>query len=77
MGELLVRQVPDHIIAALDRRARLHKKSREDEHRALLQELLAADTVDVVEEAKAMREQTKGRITVSSEDLVQQARDSR
>jgi len=44
MSQLIVRNLDDSLVLALKRRAARHGRSAEAEHRAILREVLAADT---------------------------------
>lgn len=44
MGQLIVRNLDDSLVLALKRRAARHGRSNEAEHRAILHEILAAET---------------------------------
>jgi plasmid stability protein len=77
MPQLLVRDVPADVIEALKRRAAEHGRSAEAEHRLILETTLRAGRSGFWERAAKLREQTRGRITVPSEDLIRQDRDER
>ena len=77
MGQLLVRDVPDTVIAALKKRAKQHGRSAEAEHRVILQETLAAKAEDFWLKAAKLREATKGRIRTDSADLIRAGRRQR
>src|SRR5213080_77939 len=64
--------VPEHVIAALERQAVLHGRSPEAEHRSILDAALRAG---FWERAAALREETRGRIFTPSEELIRQDRD--
>ena len=74
MPDLLLRDVPQHIIDTLERQAALHSRSAEAEHRIILEEAIRAG---FWERAAALREETRGRISVPSEELIRQDRDER
>jgi antitoxin FitA len=74
MPDLLLRNVPQHIVVALERQAALHGRTTEAEHRAILDAALRAG---FWERAAALREETRGRIFTPSEDLIRQDRDER
>ncbi len=74
MPDLLLRDVPQHTIDALERQAALHGRSVEAEHRLILEGALRAS---FWERAAALREETRGRISVPSEELIRQDRDER
>ena len=77
MPQLLVREVPLDVVEALKRRAAEHGRSAEAEHRAILEETLRPGRADFWERAAKLREETRGRITIPSEDLIRQDRDER
>ena len=77
MPQLLVRDVPQDVVEALKRRAAEHGHSAEAEHRIILQEALCAGRAGFWERAAALREQTRGRISVPSEELIRRYRDQR
>jgi len=77
MPQLLVRDVPRDVVEALKRRAAEHGRSAEAEHRTILEEALCAGRARFWERAAALREETRGRISVPSEELIRQDRDER
>ena len=77
MARLLVRDVPLDVVEALKRRAAEHGRSAEAEHRAILEETLRPGRAGFWERAKALREETRGRIITPSEELIRQDRDER
>ena len=77
MAQLLVRDVPQEVVEALKRRAAEHGRSAEAEHRLILEEALRAGRADFRQRAAALREATRGRISVGSEELIRQDRDER
>lgn len=77
MPQLLVREVPLDVVEALKRRAAEHGRSAEAEHRAILEQALCAGRAGFWDRAAKLREETKGRIKIPSEDLIRQARDER
>ncbi len=77
MPQLLVRNVPQDVVEALKRRAASHGRSAEAEHRVILEEALRAGRAEFWERAAALREDTRSRITVPSEDLIREDRDER
>jgi plasmid stability protein len=74
MPDLLLRDVPEHMIDALKRQAALHGRSIEAEHRLILEGALRAG---FWERAAALREETRGRISTDSTKLIRQDRDER
>ena len=77
MSQLLVRDVPLDIVEALKRRAADHGRSAEAEHRLILEAALRPGRAGFWERAAALREETRGRIKIPSEELISQARDER
>lgn len=75
---LHVRNVDDDIALALKKRAQANDRSAEAEHREILRRALAPRIDSEWERrAAALREATKGRLTVPSEILIREDRDSR
>jgi len=77
MAQLLVRGVSQDIVEALKRRAAEHGHSAEAEHRLILEATLCAGRSGFWERAAKLREQTRGRIMIPSEELIRQDRDER
>ena len=79
MAQLLVRDVPDHIAAALKKRAKKHGRSTEAEHRALLEENLSPKKTDPWAEINRMRTELaeSGRQFADSTQSIRDDRDSR
>jgi plasmid stability protein len=77
LSQLLVRDVPQDVVEALKRRAAENGRSAEAEHRIILEEALRAGRAGFRERAAALREETWGRISVPSEELIRQDRDER
>jgi plasmid stability protein len=77
MPQLLVRDIPQDVVEALKRRASEHGRSAEAEHRIILEEALRAGRAGFWERAAALREETRDRITIPSEDLIRHDRDER
>jgi antitoxin FitA len=79
MGQLLVREVPDNVIAALKKRAKRHGRSAEAEHRDILQNALKPSHEDFWARADKVREELRatGRKFTDSVVLIRQARDER
>jgi plasmid stability protein len=77
MGQLLVRDVPDKIIAALKKRAKQHGRSAEAEHRAILEQTFKPPADDFWERAAKLREELRGRTFTDSAILIREARDER
>ena len=77
MAQLLVRDVPENIATALNKRAAENGRSAEDEHRAILEATLKPKGEDFWERAAKLREELSGRTFTPSEDLIREDRDSR
>jgi plasmid stability protein len=77
MPQLLLRNVSRDVVEALNRRAAEHGRSAEAEHRRILEEALCPGRAGFWERAAALREETRGRIVVPSENLIRQDRDER
>jgi plasmid stability protein len=78
MGNLLVRDVPDDLIAQLKARARANGRSAEAEHREVLRRALSEDDDARFEELAAqMRALTADKKQTPSEDLLREMRDER
>lgn len=77
MPQLLVRDVPRDVVEALKRQAASHGRSAEAEHRLILENALKAGRASFRARAGRLREQTQGRISGESADLIREDRDSR
>jgi antitoxin FitA len=79
MGQLLVRDVPDKIVAALKKRAKKNGRSAEAEHRAILQTALTRSADDFWKEADRIRNELKesGHTFTDSTQLIRHDRDRR
>lgn len=77
MAQLLVRGIPQDVVDALKRRAAARGRSAEAEHRAILEEALTPGRAGFWQRAAKLREETRGRITIPSEELIRQDRDER
>ena len=78
MGNLLVRDVADELVARLQARARANGRSAEAEHREILRRALFEDDGARFEEMAAqMRALTAGRRQTPAEDLVREMREAR
>jgi plasmid stability protein len=77
MPQLLVRGVPEDVVEALKRRAAEHGRSAEAEHRLILEEALKARRAGFWGRAAKLREETRGKITGDSSDLIREDRDRR
>ena len=82
MGQLLVRNLSEATIAGVKRLAAEHGRSVEAEHRAVLDQAVAAASLTEakgtwIARLKASREDTAGRVFTPSEVLVREMRDER
>jgi plasmid stability protein len=77
MPQLLVRDVPQNVVDALKRRAAENGRSAEAEHRLILEEALRPGRGEFWQRAATLREETRGRVSVPSEELIRQDRDER
>jgi len=78
MAQLLVRDVPEHIAAALKERAAKNGRSAEAEHRAILEQALKPAAATFWEEAAKFRGELRARgLHFDSAQLIRQDRDSR
>jgi plasmid stability protein len=75
---LHVRNVPDEIARRIKVRAAENGRSAEAEHRAALAKVYgqAADKDMWLERAAKLRKETRGQLSVRSEDIVREMRDS-
>ena len=76
MAQLLVREVPEDVVAALERRAKTNGRSTEAEHLAILIGSLGPASDDFWNEAAKLRATLKGRKFTDSVKLIRQGRDS-
>ncbi len=79
MAQLLVRDVPEHIAAALKARAKKNGRSAEAEHRALLVATYEPKKADPWAEIDRLRQELEkgGRKFTDSTQLIREDRDSR
>jgi plasmid stability protein len=77
MAQLLVRDIPRDVVEALKHRAARHGRSAEAEHRLILEAALKAGRAGFRQRAAALRDQTRGRLTGESADLIREDRDRR
>jgi len=77
MPQLLVRDVPRDVVAALKRQAASHGRSAEAEHRAILEKALKAGRESFRARAAFLRSETRGRIQGESADLIREERERR
>ena len=77
-GNLHVRNLENHLIDRLKRRAARHGRSTEAEHREILRQALAAEVEPSFEKLAAdLRKLTKSRKQTPSEVLLREAREKR
>jgi len=77
MAQLLVRNLPDHIVDELRRRAAAHHRSVEAEHRDVLEKALIPKSLDFRAKLHSLRRATERRIDIPSETLLREGRDER
>lgn len=78
MASLLVRDVPEDLVARLKERARANGRSAEAEHREILRRALSEDDGARFEALAAqLRAITAGRRQTPAEDLLREMRDER
>ena len=82
MGQLLVRNLSESTITGMRRLAAEHGRSVEAEHRAILDQAVAAGSLSEakatwIARLKASRNETAGRTFTPSEVLVREMRDER
>jgi plasmid stability protein len=77
-GNLQVRNLDDDLIGRLKRRAAMHGRSTEAEHREILRQALSAEIEPAFAELAAqMRALTAGRTQTPAEQLLREGRDER
>ena len=82
MGQLLVRNLSERTLDGVKKLAAEHGRSVEAEHRAILDQAVAAGSLSEAKAAwiarlKASREETSGRTFTPTEVLVREMRDER
>lgn len=77
MAQLLIRDVPEALVLALEERAAANGRSAEAEHRLILEDALGCGRNEFRKRAGRLRAQTAGRIKGNSADLIREDRDSR
>ena len=80
MGQLLVRDLDDEVIRRLKRRAALHGRLVEAEHRAIVEEAVRPRGAALAEEARRFQEELAGRVpsaTPSAAETIRGFRDER
>ena len=74
-AQLTVRKLYDDLVRRLKILSTEHYRSAEAEPRAILDEALRPEETDFFEQAKKMKEQTRGRVQSDSTDRVRKDRD--
>jgi len=72
---LMIRQVDDHVVAVLKRRAARNARSVAAEVRAILTQLLAGRRPEFWDTAAELRQRTRGRNQTPSEVLLREGRE--
>lgn len=77
MAQLLVRDVPEALVLALEERAAANGRSAEAEHRVILEDALGCGRNEFRKGAGRLRAATAGRINGESAALIRDDHDSR
>lgn len=79
MAQLLVRDIPEEVVAALKKRAKRHGRSAEAEHREILREALKSGADDFWNAADRFRQELadEGRLFSDSAKIIREERDKR
>lgn len=77
MGQVIIRNLDDRVIASLKAKARGRGHSLEQELREILTSASAMDPVEKGVLADRVRAMTRGRLTTDSTDLIRRDRDRR
>lgn len=77
MAQLVVRNLDPEIVRRLRVRAASSGRSGEEEHRRILEAVLAPERSDFWARADRLREETRGRQNSDSGDIVREMRDQR
>ncbi|HVZ69209.1 MAG TPA: hypothetical protein VG891_07075 [Rhizomicrobium sp.] len=79
MAQLLVRDIPEDVVAALKRRAKRHGRSAEAEHREILRQALSSGRDDFLNAAFRFRRELEeeGRRFSDSATIIREERDRR
>ncbi len=77
MGQVIVRNLNDHVIASLKAKATAHGHSLEQELREILARESGLDRLEKAALADRIRAMTPGELTTDSTDLIRQDRDRR
>jgi plasmid stability protein len=75
MPQLLVRDVPQNVVDALNRRVAEHGRSAEAEHRLILEETLRPGHDEFWQHAAILRQEHGAACRVPSEELIRRDRD--
>ena len=76
MPQLLIREVSEALVLALEERAAANGGSAEAEHRLILEEALCSGCNEFRKRAGRLRAATGGRTQAESADLIREDRDS-
>jgi plasmid stability protein len=77
MVDLLIRGVPDTVMAALEKRAAANGRDAESEVCAIIEQNLKPKDEGFWERAQKLRAELRGRKFTPSEDLIRESRDER
>jgi len=77
MAHLLIRDIPEALVLALEQRAAANGRSAEAEHRLILEEALRSGRNEFRKRAARLRAATAGMIKGESADLIREDRHSR
>ncbi len=77
MPQLLIRDVSEALVLALEERAAANGRSAEAEHRLILEEALRSGRNEFRKRAGRLRAASAGRIKGEKADLIREDRDSR
>lgn len=77
MGQVIVRNLNDEVVAALKRKARLHGRPLEQELREILTEAARLSPREKAALADKIASMTQGELKTDSADLIRADRDSR
>lgn len=80
MGQLLVRDLDDGVIQRIKKRAALHGRSVEAEHRAILEEAVRPSTGHLLETARRFQAELADRVPAgetSAAEMIRNYRDER
>ena len=77
MGQVIIRNIDDEVLAVLRRRAAAKKQSLEQTMREILREAARPSRADILAEMDRIRAMTPRPLATDSADLIRRARDSR